>query len=205
MQSKRSQKEFVKKPCPFAFHLGRHSTSIRASLADYKNFCTVWKMNIDFYLLGCVCFGFKLISEILFRKIGCLVGSENWVKLKMFLVLTVKQEQWGRKYLLSLFSLQIISGDAQRKKGLTNAQTRKHIEREKAQARAHPQNPDHATPQPSFDQPSQALITPAHCLDHAPAKHPRPTNTNPPRSQPTPPSSPIHLSDRQPCIDELQS
>ena len=73
--------------------------------------------------LGCVCFGFKLISEMLFRKIGCLVGPENWVKLKMFLVLTIKQEQWGGKYFLSLFSLQTISGDAQRKKGLTDAQT----------------------------------------------------------------------------------
>ena len=84
---------------------------------------------------------------MLFRKIGCLAGSENWVKLKMFSVLTVKQEQWGRKYFLSLFSLQIISGDAQRNKGLTDAQT----QRERAQARAHPQNPDHASPQPSSD------------------------------------------------------
>ena len=162
-------------------------------------------MNIDFYLLGCVCFGFKLILEMLFRKIGCLVGSKNWVKLKMFSVSTVKQEQWGKKYFLSLFSLQIISGDAQRKKGLIDAQTHKHTERERAQARAHPQNPDHATPQPSSDQPSQAPIMPAHCLDHASAKHPRPTNIGPPRSQPTPPTSLIHLSDRQPCIDELRS
>ena len=164
-------------------------------------------MNIDFYLLGCVCFGFKLILEMLFRKIGCLVGSENWVKLKMFSVSTVKQEQWGKKYFLSLFSLQIMSGDAQRKKGLIDAQTHKHRERERerAQARAHPQNPDHATPQPSSGQPSQAPIMPAHCLDHASAKHPRPTNIGPPRSQPTPPSSLIHLSDRQPCIDELRS
>ena len=137
-------------------------------------------MNIDFYLLGCVCFGFKLILEMLFRKIGCLVGSENWVKLKMFSVSTVKQEQWGKKYFLSLFSLQIISEDAQRKKGLTDAQTCK--QRERAQARAHPQNPDHASPQPSFDQASQAPIMPAYCPDHAPAKHPRPTNTGPPRS-----------------------
>ena len=158
-------------------------------------------MNIDFYLLGFVCFGFKLILEMLFRKIGCLTGSENWVKLKMFSVLIVKKEQWGRKYFLSLFSLQIIFGDAQRKKGLTDAQTCK--QRERAQARAHPQNPDHATPQPSSGQPSQAPIMPAHCLDHASAKHPRPTNIGPPRSQPTPPSSLIHLSDRQPCIDEL--
>ena len=93
-------------------------------------------MNIDFYLLGFVCFGFKLILEMLFRKIGCLTGSENWVKLKMFSVLTVKQEQWGRKYFLSLFSLQIISGDAQRKKGLTDAQTRKHRERESSSTSA---------------------------------------------------------------------
>ena len=48
----------------------------------------------------------------------------------MFSVLTVKQEQCGRKYFLSLFSLQIIFEDAQRKKGLTDAQTRKHRERE---------------------------------------------------------------------------
>ena len=89
-----------------------------------------WKMNSDFYLLGCVCFGFKLISEMLFHKIGCLVGPENWVKLKMFSVLTVKQEQWGGKYFLSLFSLQTISGDAYRKKGLTDAQMRKQRERE---------------------------------------------------------------------------
>ena len=41
-------------------------------------------------VLGCVCFGFKLISEMLFRKIGCLIGPENWVKLKMFSVLTIK-------------------------------------------------------------------------------------------------------------------
>ena len=115
---------------------------------------------------------------MLFRKIGCLAGSENWVKLKMFSVLTVKQEQWGRKYFLSLFSLQIISGDAQRNNGLTDAQT----QRERAQARAHPQNPDHASPQPSFGQPNQAPIMSTHCPDHAPAKHPRPTNTGPPRS-----------------------
>ena len=93
-------------------------------------------MNIDFYLLGCVCFGFKLILEMLFRKIGCLVGSENWVKLKMFSVSTVKQEQWGKKYFLSLFSFQIISEDAQRKKGLTDAQTRKHRERESSSTSA---------------------------------------------------------------------
>ena len=67
---------------------------------------------------------------MLFRKIGCLVSLENWVKLKMFLVLTVKQEQWVGKYFLSLFSLQTISRDAQGKKGLTNAQMRKHRERE---------------------------------------------------------------------------
>ena len=67
---------------------------------------------------------------MLFRKIGCLVGPENWVKLKMFSVLTVKQEQWGGKYFLSLFSLQTISRDAQGKKGLTNAQMHKHRERE---------------------------------------------------------------------------
>ena len=67
-----------------------------------------------------------------FRKIGCLVGPENWVKLKMFSFFIVKQEQWGGKYFLSLFSLKTISGDAQRKKGLTDAQTRKHRERERA-------------------------------------------------------------------------
>ena len=156
-------------------------------------------MNIDFYLLGCVCFGFKLILEMLFRKIGCLVDSKNWVKLKMFSVLTVKQEQWGRKYFLSLFSLQIISGDAQRKKGLTDAQTRKHRERER-ELKHERTHKTQITPHLS-----QAPITPAYCLDHALAKHPRPTNTGPPRSQPTLPSSPIHLSDRQPCIDELQS
>ena len=94
-------------------------------------------MNIDFYLLGCVCFGFKLILEMLFRKIGCLVGSENWVKVKMFSVSTVKQEQWGKKYILSLFSLQIISEDAQRKKGLTDAQTCKQRERERERELKH--------------------------------------------------------------------
>ena len=52
------------------------------------------------------------------------------VKSKMFSVLIVKQEQWGGKYFLSLFSLQTISGDTQRKKGITDAQTRKHRERE---------------------------------------------------------------------------
>ena len=78
-------------------------------------------------------------------------------------------------------------------------------QRKRARARAHPQNPDHASPQPSSGQPSQAPITPAHCPNHALAKHLRPTNTGPPRSQPTPPSLPIHLSDRQPCTDKLRS
>ena len=53
-----------------------------------------------------------------------------WLLLKMFSVLIVKQEQWGGKYFLSLFSLQTISGDTQRKKGLTDARTRKQRERE---------------------------------------------------------------------------
>ena len=85
------------------------------------------------------------------------------------------------------------------------ANTERERERERERARAHPQNPDHASPQPSFDQASQAPIMPAYCPDHAPAKHPRPTNTGPPRSQPTPPSSPFHLFDRQPCTDKLRS
>ena len=76
---------------------------------------------------------------------------------------------------------------------------------QRERARAHPQNPDHASPQPSSSQPSQASITPAHCPNHAPAKHPRPTNTGLPRSQPTPPSSPIHLSNHQPCTNKLRS
>ena len=75
-----------------------------------------------------------------------MIGLENWVKLKIFSVLTVKQEQWGGKYFLSLFSLQTISGDAHRKKGLTDAQMRKQRERERARARAHPKNLDHASP-----------------------------------------------------------
>ena len=161
-------------------------------------------MNSVFYLLGCVCFGFKLISEMLFRKIGCLVGPKNWVKLKMFSVLTVKQEQWGRKYFLSLFSLQIIFRRCTKKEG-THRRIDAQTQRERARARALPQNLDHASPQPSSGQPNQALITSTHCPDHALAKHPRPTNTSPPRSQPTHPSSSIHLSDRQPCTNELRS
>ena len=33
--------------------------------------------------VGSVCFGFKLILEMIFRKSGCLVGPENWVKRKI--------------------------------------------------------------------------------------------------------------------------
>ena len=34
--------------------------------------------------LGCVCFGWKWFQEIIFRKIGCLVGLENWIFRKSF-------------------------------------------------------------------------------------------------------------------------
>ena len=37
-------------------------------------------------LLGCVCFGWKWFQEIIFRKIGCLVGLENWIFWKSFSV-----------------------------------------------------------------------------------------------------------------------
>ena len=37
-------------------------------------------------LLGCVCFGWKWFQEIIFRKIGCLVGLENWIFRKSFSV-----------------------------------------------------------------------------------------------------------------------
>ena len=72
---------------------------------------------------------------MLFCKNGCLVVTENWVKLKMFSVLTVKQGQRGVKYFPLLFSLQTISGDVQREKerekeGLTDAQTERERERE---------------------------------------------------------------------------
>ena len=46
--------------------------------------------NISSIHLGCVCFGFKPLPEMLFCKTGCLIVTENWVKLKMFSVLTVK-------------------------------------------------------------------------------------------------------------------
>ena len=78
---------------------------------------------------------------MLFQKSGCLVVTENWVKLKMFSVLTVKQGQRGVKYFPLLFSLQTISGDVQREKqgekeGLTEAQTQRERERERERDRA---------------------------------------------------------------------
>ena len=78
---------------------------------------------------------------MLFRKTGCLVVTENWVKLKMFSMLTIKWGQRGVKYFPLLFSLQTISEDALREKerekeGLTDAQTNREREREIA-----PSNP----------------------------------------------------------------
>ena len=42
-------------------------------------------LTIHLYL-GCVCFGWKWFQEIIFRKIGCLVGLENWIFRKSFSV-----------------------------------------------------------------------------------------------------------------------
>ena len=42
------------------------------------------------HLLGCVCFNVKPLLEMFFCKHVCLVVTENWVKLKLFSMLTVK-------------------------------------------------------------------------------------------------------------------
>ncbi|KAK9990278.1 hypothetical protein SO802_025263 [Lithocarpus litseifolius] len=90
-----------------------------------------------------------------------------------------------------------------------NSRTHRKRERERERARRkHRWPPSQALASPEHAAPTTtptAQVTPPHHLDHAPAKHPRPTNTGPPKSQPTPPSSSIHLFDRQPCTDELRS
>ena len=115
---------------------------------------------------------------MLFCKIGCLVRLKNWVKLKMFSVLTVKQEQWGGKYFLSLFSLQTISGDAQRKKGHIDAQMHKHRERELE----HEHTPKTQIP-PHL---SQALASPAKLRSRRPTAQ----ITHRPNTQD--PQTPVH-------------
>ena len=40
----------------------------------------------EFVVLGCVCFGFKLLPEKLFRKCGCLVAYGKWIFRKKILV-----------------------------------------------------------------------------------------------------------------------
>ena len=119
---------------------------------------------------------------MLFRKIGCLVRLKNWVKLKMFSVLTVKQEQWGGKYFLSLFSLQTISGDAQRKKEHIDAQMHKHRERELEHEHTHKTQ---ITPHLS-----QALASPAKLRSRWPTTQ----ITRRPNTQPNTqdPQTPVH-------------
>ena len=135
---------------------------------------------------------------MLFCKSGCLVVTEN-----VFSVDRKTRAMWQKIFYVVIFTSNHFRRGA--KKERTHRHTDTQTQRERARAWAYLQNPDHASPQPSSAQPSQASITSAHCPDHMSAKHPRPTNTGPPKSQPTPPSSPIHLSDRQPCIDKLWS
>ena len=45
----------------------------------------------SFFGLGCVCFGWKLLPEMLFRKWGCLVGPENSIFRKL------KSVDWKKK------------------------------------------------------------------------------------------------------------
>ena len=148
----------------------------------------------QFTYLGCVCFGFKPLPEMLFRKSGYLVVTKNVFSVDR------KTRAMGRK----IFSVVIFTSNhfwrhakKERTHRRTDAQTQRERERELEHKHTHKTQ---ITPPLS-----QAPITLAHCPDHVPAKHPRPTNTGPPRSQPTPPSSPIHLFDRQPCTDELRS
>ena len=49
-------------------------------MKDYQH--QLFSLLVD--ILGCVCFGWKWFQEIIFRKIGCLVGFENRIFRKSF-------------------------------------------------------------------------------------------------------------------------
>ena len=68
-----------------------------------------------FGYLGSICFGFKWFQEIIFRKIGCLVGFENITFRKLFSFDHTKLSFDPGNYFQFLFSLQSISKERERK------------------------------------------------------------------------------------------
>ena len=66
--------------------------------------------------LGCVCFGWKSFSEMLFRKCGCLVGLENSIFRKLISVDPKKKGfDYGNEFPF-LFSLQMNSWERERER-----------------------------------------------------------------------------------------
>ena len=75
------------------------------------------------HFYGCVCFGWKSLPEMLFRKWGCLVGPENSIFWKLKSVDPKKKSLWPRKcFYTSIFP---------------SKHFRKMRERERESARAH--------------------------------------------------------------------
>ena len=76
-------------------------------------------------MLGCVCFGWKSLLEMLFRKWGCLVGPENRIFRKLISIDRKKNGfDYGNHFTLS-FSLQSISGKRERERESERARGRR--------------------------------------------------------------------------------
>ena len=84
-------------------------------------------------LLGCVCFGWKWFQEIIFRKIGCLVGLENWIFRKSFSVDRKIVALTTEIHFRSYFHFKWFSELGTRKESLRKGRTR---ERERTRDRA---------------------------------------------------------------------
>ena len=91
---------------------------------------------------GCVCFDFKPLSEMLFRKCGCLVAQEKYIFRKLFEVYQENEPLTTEMVWSSNFHFKPFPG-----------QTRKERRRERERARARERKPDHA-----FDVAGEAQI-----------------------------------------------
>ena len=84
----------------------------------FENLCQVVIKSLVLYL-GCVCFGWKSLPEMLFQKWGCFVGLENSIFRKMKSVDKKKKAFDHGNHFTLLFSLQSISGKWERERERT--------------------------------------------------------------------------------------
>ena len=121
---------------------------IKHSNSRYHSVTSQFITSMILFALGSVCFGCKWFQEIIFRKIGCLVGFENRIFRKSFSFDRKKEALTTETHFRSYFHFKWFP-DRER-------------ERERERTRGRRGSPDHA-----FNVASEprALVRRSHALD----------------------------------------